>query len=632
MIYNLRVCIHPDSWEQQMDDLIWACHYGRVEEVLLCEQPYHIAPVIQTLEYHQKMKKAYAAVVPILKEKGIRTSLYVKSSVGHGCNCKVDFEFPYQKFMGHALQESAHEPCILDPAWQDYIAKVMGEYAQCDFEKIMIDDDFRSVNRSGGQVGCFCALHAQRVSELLGVEIDSRKLLAHVVRNDEESLKVRKAWLDANYAGQLVAISKMERAIHAENPKTMFGLMNSGVAADAMQGRKIKELLRAAAGGNKPLSRPPGCAYQDTAKDGIVGMHTRTAQSMANQGADVYYVSEVENFPRNIFSKSRTLLDLHLSIHALLGVSELTLNIFDHYQTPIKYSMEYLELLKENKAKYTKLNSLTKGKKLVGIGFPWHEEISYRLKNRSNSPQEIGFVQQLDSSFLRMGLPVQYTKGEINCLEGDLVRCYTDEELEALLAKGLLLDRVAAENLCQRGYADCIGASFKEQYLAPCYESFSSDAFNPKYLNQYTPIFNGEDGALSAYLFTPKKGAIIASELLDSDKKSTGPGTILYENKFGGRVCIFAAPFLDRNNWNIKCRQEQLQKIISWLSHDNYPLILEDCTNVMPLLYQGDEELLLVLVNTGFDPQQVRIEGKIAVALAEKKVELAPFELKCLPL
>jgi hypothetical protein len=628
MLYNLRVCIHPDSWEQQIDDLLWACSYAGIEEVLLCEQPYHVAPVLQPFEYHQKMKKAYSEVIPLLQKRGIRTSMYIKASVGHGCNCKVNLKFPFQKFMGHLLKASAFEPCLLDPAWQDYMAKVLGEYAKLGFEKIMIDDDFRSVNRSGGQVGCFCALHAQKVSELLGMAIDSEQLLAHVVRNDEKSLRVRKAWLDLNYAGQLAAITKFARAIHAESPKTLFGLMNSGVGSDAMQGRKIKELLRAAAGENKPLSRPAGGAYQDTAKDGIVEMHTRTAQSMVNQGDNVYYVSEVENFPRNIFSKSRTLLDLHLSIHALLGVSELTLNIFDHYQTPIKYSMEYLDLLKENKAKYTELNSLTKGKKLAGIGFPWHEEICYRLKNRNNSPKEIGFWQKLDTSFLRMGLPVQYTKGELNCLEGDLVLCYSDKELEELLSGGLLLDRIAAENLCERGFADCIGTNFKEQYLAPCYERFSSKTFNPKYHNQYTPIFNGEDGALSASLFSAEAGATFASELLDIDKKRIGPGTILYENKLGGRICTFATPFLEGNNWNIKCRQEQLQKIISWLTCGNYPLILENCVNVMPLLYRGDLKSLLVLVNTGFDPQWVELAGAIAASLPKKQVELAPFELK----
>lgn len=627
MLYNLRVCIHPDSWEQQIEDLVWTCNYAGIDEVLLCEQPYRLAPILQPLSYHRKMKNVYAEILPLLQQEGIRTSMYIKASVGHGCNCSIDPQIPFRKFVGSSLVPSTYVPCLLDPQWQDYLAQVFGEYAKLGFAKIFIDDDFRSINSDGGQIGCFCPLHAQKVSQRLGTTIDSEALLASVLGNDEESLKVRKAWLDENYRGQFEAITKFAQAIHQESPETLFGLMNSGVEADALQGRKIRELLQAAAGGNRPLSRPPGGAYQDTYKEGIVGMQIRTAKAMALQGKDVYYLSEVENFPRNIFCKSKTILDLQMSIHAFLGVSELSLNIFDHYQTPSKYSREYLDLLKEKKEKYIGFKQLTEGKELLGVGFPWHEEICYHLQNRSGSAGEIGFRHQLDSSFLGMGLPVQYTVGKLNCLEGDLVLCYSDQELLEFLQGGLLIDRIAAKNLCDRGFSEFLGASFQEQYRAPCYESFANEDFNPAYLDQYTPIFNGKDGAASAYLFSPAADAIAASWLLDLDKKRIAPGTILYENKLGGRVCTFAAPALVGDNWNIKCRQEQLQRIISWLGKSNFPLLLENGVNVAPFLYYGNRQWVLVLVNTGFDLQTVEFAGSLAPALPER-VELAPFELK----
>ena len=77
MKYNLRVCIHPDSWEKQMEDLIWACKYANIEEVLLCEHPYEIAPIIQPLSYHKRMKEVFLEVVPILQEDGISSSFYI---------------------------------------------------------------------------------------------------------------------------------------------------------------------------------------------------------------------------------------------------------------------------------------------------------------------------------------------------------------------------------------------------------------------------------------------------------------------------------------------------------------------------------------------------------------------------
>ncbi|NLC44194.1 MAG: hypothetical protein GX783_07915, partial [Clostridiales bacterium] len=270
MKYNLRVCIHPDSWEKQMEDLIWACKYANIEEVLLCEHPYEIAPIIQPLSYHQKMRDVLLEVVPILEKNGISCSFYIKASVGHGDRFNVDeLSFPFQKFTGVSLKESHHTPCVLDEDWQQYIVQVMSEYAKCNFDKIMIDDDFNSVNHDTGPTGCFCSLHAKKVSEAMGIEIDTEKLFYHVTHNDDFSMKVREAWLNQTYKGQLEAISAMEKGIHEINPKTLFGMMNSSSSAHAMQGRNMRELLEAAAGeNNPPLSRPGGWAYSATFHDG----------------------------------------------------------------------------------------------------------------------------------------------------------------------------------------------------------------------------------------------------------------------------------------------------------------------------------------------------------------------------
>ncbi|NLB43050.1 MAG: hypothetical protein GX815_12515, partial [Clostridiales bacterium] len=480
----------------------------------------------------------------------------------------------------------------------------MSEYAKCNFDKIMIDDDFNSVNHDTGPTGCFCSLHAKKVSEAMGIEIDTEKLFYHVTHNDDLSMKVREAWLNQTYKGQLEAISAMEKGIHEINPNTLFGMMNSSSSAHAMQGRNMRELLEAAAGeNNPPLSRPGGWAYSDTFHDGIVGMHRNTAQCIAAQGDGVIYLSEVENFPRNIFSKSKKLLDLHMSIHSLTGVSELTLNIFDHFQTPIRYSMEYLDVLKDNKAKYDELESLRKGKELQGIGFPWKEDISYKLINRKNSPSEVGYRHQLDVPFQRMGFPVQYTEGSINCLEGDLVNCYSDEELEGMLAKGLILDRLAARNLCERGFGELIGVDFVEELKTPCFEIFDNEDYNKNYINQYTAILNGSDGSISAYKFSPLKDAIAASQIMDKEKSIVSPGTILFTNKLGGKICVFALPYDEGVNWNNKPRQEQLQNIIKWITDNQYSVIVEDSVNVMPLHYGGANGDLLAIVNTGFDEQ-----------------------------
>lgn len=83
-----------------------------------------------------------------------------------------------------------------------------------------------------------------------------------------------------------------------------------------------------------PLSRPAGLPTATPFTNGIAAIYQTTAQSMAVQGRDTYYISEVENFPRTLYSKSCRVTHLQVALHTFAGVKELSLNLFDHYDTP----------------------------------------------------------------------------------------------------------------------------------------------------------------------------------------------------------------------------------------------------------------------------------------------------------
>ena len=386
------------------------------------------------------------------------------------------------------------------------------------------------------------------------------------------------------------------------------------------------------------LSRPAGSAYGDTFHDGVASICQVTAQSMAAQGQGTYYVSEVENFPRTIYSKSCRITHLQMALHTFTGVKELTLNLFDHYDTPFSTAQEYLDLLRSQKPVYDRIQELIRDKEPAGVVFPWKREISAHLTNPSGSLEGLVHRKVLPSLFAILGVPVKFSDGDqlctdapdrLFCLEGDEPLCYTREELTGLLSggHGLLLDRTAAAHLCEMGLAELIGVSCPRPVEYACYERMDDPDFTAPYAGQTMPAWLAPPGnTLDAPLhFSPAPGARVVGQLLDRDKQPFAPATILYENPLGGRVAVFAAPVSPAQNWLYKCRSTQLRRIVAWLGRNALPCVTDGTVNVIPLVRRNPKtgEIFLCLVNAGLDEARPQLQhpAKMWDAISGQPVE-----------
>ncbi len=263
MKYILRVVIHENDWERQLEDIVMICKYADIEEVFCKEQCHQILMSCFKLDKHRRMADIYIKIAKRLKAENITFSINLATIVGHcDADLKEDMILPYVKFVGESLKPNVSTYCILDPEWQAYAKEVVRIYAETNPQTIMIDDDFRSINHSG-YLGCFCENHIHQTSVKCGFALKSESLRNHIVGNSELDVKVRKAWCEANFEGQLQAARKMESSIHQVNPEIKVGLMNSGEENHSVQGRDIGQLIQAFAGKTGAVSRPLGGAYRD---------------------------------------------------------------------------------------------------------------------------------------------------------------------------------------------------------------------------------------------------------------------------------------------------------------------------------------------------------------------------------
>ncbi len=603
MRYAIRACILRNQFDGYLEQLIDACKQADIDEIMMCEDNVFISAISQPLEAHREMAELMKVAVEKCKAAGLTCTFYLKSLIGH-FTCKT-YCLPYTKFVGLNGEESYNECCLLDERFAKYAAELMSYYAACGFDKMMLDDDVRSINHCNGQFGCVCDLHLAATEKEYGKPLTREDLIRAFSQFDEESLRIKAAHRKVNFRGQLRFLEKIEKAVHQVDPHIQLGQMASGVEADQFQGRDMRLYLQTLAGeGHRPFLRPPGGFYSETLGDAVLVGGASGLKYRELLGDTTDYVSEVEVYsPRNIFTKSCKMLDLQMQIHALTGFSYLSLNLLDHFGTPPAESAEYLSRLKARKPYYEKLNRLTEGKKNWGIGLPLPG--NYVASLRSN---RFGLQGVNSYAFLlqKLGVPICYRETEVNFLTAELLGCYSDEKLTRLLSGGVIIDEEGVKYLISKGFGHLIGIEKAESVQKACYEQLTEDSMNGSFARDRYPVYTANVHANEiCYNLRLLPGARALTVLADENLEAFGVGTAYFENALGGKVLTLGTVFTG-NNWLHKCRRHQLHSAVKAMFA--LPFDVVDAISVAPIWYRGETEDVLALYNFSIDDQTFRLE------------------------
>lgn len=617
MVYMLRVVIFEERWERQLDDIVALCRRAGIDEVLLMEQSHQILMVPYTIEKHLRMAEIYCKIAERLRKEGIIPSVNIATIVGHiDAPLTGERVFPFRKFVGENLKESNACYCILDEDWQDYAASVCGIYAVCRPDKIFIDDDFRSLNHSA-EIGCFCPLHASKTSAVCGIELDQAGLLKRVYGSSETDMKIRSAWMKVNFDGQLEAAGKMRTAVEKISPCTRLGLMNSGEPGHSVQGRDMDKLLLMFSGNTRrPLSRPAGGGYSDVLHDGVFQMHQMMSLSMSVINSNVQVTSEVENWPHTRLTKSMNSTRLQMEIHALAGAENLTLNIFDYMATPYSQEPDFISLLEVEKERLELIKEARKGKKAKGIGLLWKKNTAEATRIRNGKISEIIPDRKIDCIMAQFGIPTQFELSKGNLIFGDAIDCYSDSEIRMLLKGGLMIDGIALEHLCRRGFSELVGCRPQGYIREPSVELLTDKEFCGSFAGNLLPTgwFIAEQTSRYTINLKLSEGTRTLSVILDEEMKELAPGMVLFENELGGRIAVAAVP-VDSWQWLYRSKAYQIGKIAEWLMYGDIPLRIEDSPNIGPFYYE-DEAMgtgLLGIVNAGLDEAEAVIRTNLEI-------------------
>jgi len=591
--YALRRTLPPWCWEENLKELVECCPQYGIDEVIVKvdteEFSHHILPLDWLKQYRPVLQK----IKEELDKIGVVFSINPWVTLVHGDrgrNCRQ--KFPEINFMvGHDGAQCIDCACPLSGGWRKHTAALWKMYAETRPDTIWVEDDIRTFNHLPAKFGCFCDEHLERFSQKIGEKI-RREQLVKLILQPGKPHACRGAWLDLQAEIMIETAGILEKAVHSVSPATKLGLMSSGPANHAVEGRQWPAFAKALSGPTELVSRPPLGNYTEGHLKGLYPTADSLRLTRYVLPARTIELAEVENCPFTQYNKSTTFTFLQSAVCFSFGAQGLTMNLFDHCGTPMRDTVEILENLKATKPYLMAIQEkCSAAGKIAGIRILHHDKASrYKyLLPGADYPDLTPDSYAWETPLQALGFATTYEPSAVLALSGQTVRSFDKNEIMSFLSGGILCDLSAAQTLQEMGYGEYLGMKIKRVF------SRNSEALAGEHY--YNREFGGQPRRYFSLSIYPEEtmtgelqlfpGAIEVSELVDPDAKKGYPGLTLFQNSLGGRSAVY--PF-DMNyfSWGYlpflrPARQVQMAHVLRWLHNDNPPpLFVEGGHNVLP--------------------------------------------------
>lgn len=462
--YSLRFNIIPSpDLEQRTAALLDFCSLADIDDVMFFIAPEEINGGHITIEEAKKYTDAIKSVKAELDEMGITVSLNPWCTLSHwDGGRKLREEQHFVTMVGADGTTAERVVCPLCENWRDYYVRLMNFYEETlEPEILWFEDDMRMYNHDPVTLGCFCAGHMARFNAALGTHYD-RETFVEKIFTDK---RVRKAYLDVS--GESIRETLEYIASRIKTPKA-FGLMTGG--ACQAEGRRYKEIfavLKGGAGHEKPFNRLSLGSYRQLGSQVYAWKFNEGAMlSRFFTGGSANCVSELENFPHTLYTKSVNYARYQLLSTAALGLTGDTFSIFEMSGNGAVNYENTAEMLKSIKPYLSRVTDLgLSPSEMRGVRVLCSEKSSYNIKCKNGDFGELApFDGWLFAYLTQLGFACAYTddpdiEGKAVAMSGQTLRNYSPEQIGRIFEKNLvILTADNVEALFDMGLQDLIGA------------------------------------------------------------------------------------------------------------------------------------------------------------------------------
>ena len=614
--YALRRTLPPWSFEENLAELREFLPAAGIDELVVkvdTEEFSHGQPELAWIEdYLPNLKR----LAEMLAQIGVTFSINPWITVGHldrgrdaagqlpGIVTQVDCD-------GNRSLTCA---CPLSPVWRENLRAVWRRYAALKPAVIWIEDDIRGFNHGAAGFGCFCPLHLERFSQLVGRPV-SREEVTEAIFRPGEPHPWRRLYLKMHDAVIRETCRFIIDTVEEVSSDTRIGLMSSGPRNHCAEGRDWDKLaFEFRRGGKRMIHRPTLGCYEESSLRELYYSQDSLKISRAALG-DSTELSEVENIPYTRYSKSVLVTGMEILMSAALGCDGAALNLFDHFGTPLAVEPAYSRMLAELKPRCDALAAVASARIYRGVrlfhcdGYAFATRLSKGDDYQSLLEPGTGMMKVLEAA----GISTTYDAGMAAALSGQLPRTMDDDAIGELLRRGLFLDAEAAAVLIERGFGADIGVvhvaplRHPEELPRAAAEEIHHPGFGgaPKrYVSAFIPVYgpNAPVGAL-----TPAEGAEVVSSLVDCDGRRLFPLMSAFTNRLGGRVVVHGFAYqssVGNCGFLSPARLAQLREVFNFLRGGKAEIAVFG-DGVYPWIFRGDAAdgtILTGFMNLSLDP------------------------------
>lgn len=530
--------------------------------------------------------KAFGELKAELKDTDIELGILIQAFFGHGWSSSSPSVHLFQPTINHTGATKGRM-CPLDENFLKYCEFTIKGLAEHNPATFLLDDDTRLLDND--KIECFCPLHRAKFSKQYTQE-ELIELVTHAAKDDPimvEFEKIRRESLEAFCA-------RIRKAIDSVNPSIPCGISGPG-----REHLMFERMALAAAGPNtEPFIRVGNAFYGRTFAINYPQNVYKTALMKKACGSVKFILDESDTYPQHRYSQTCAGLHTHLTNAILSGLkgSKTWIENFINFACGHE-NVRYEKQMKEYMPFYDTLTEIADDIRWKGISIPLvnleKEFTPLEYPDYFTNPEWFcSVVGELGISFSFR--EVNDPEAECFMLGSDMVKHFTDAELDEIVKKNLILDAVAAQMLIDRGYGEYLGV---ELGTVPHF-SFEREVGNPlkmrHLISQHTRLLIPAEGAeaVTELVKPPYAGAAEISVI--------APGMTKYRNKNGKLVFVWCAP-IKSDYYNLDpARKLWLEKVC-----DQTADIPVKCPEDQDIMFRcgelSDGSVLAALINLSYD-------------------------------
>ena len=512
-----------------------------ISEILRQKKDVGIDKVALSLSYHPQgahaadlvpqLCKLFKTIADGVAGHGVEVGALIQSTMGHGWGKFSLTDEPWQQII-LANGTPSSRMCMTDSGFCNYIRMAIAETVKAGASFLLIDDDFGLRHYE-----CFCPNHLKLYGETLGREVTREELLKMFEErhfSDPEVMKIgevrRKNVQDF---AQLV-----REAIDSVDPTVRCGMCTPYNGYSFVG--KVAQLL---AGKTEPFIRincavygmqPPSSLY------GASDMIFHVKHYIGDTVKDL--IAESDTFNQCYYSESARLFHAHVTNGFLCGLNGSKLWTSE-FANPIDTGSQkrYEEKLRENRGFYAELLKTMNGASWEGIAAPLYKVKSAMHPMISDAQAQSNWCGSPQNPlFGNYSFPITYAvpgAAPVIAVTKYDVDNMSDEEIDALFDRGVLIDCNAAKALTQRGFSALMGVE-----AAAVDETHK---YNHEYKEDVDLRMNMVKEDTMAVLTPLSDEVRVFTWLCSGRVRSTQhikdiPGSTFFTNSRGGRVVVTA--------------------------------------------------------------------------------------------